>query len=117
MAVMKSKGLFPKLVEAVGLRIADTHFKVSLAVMECVSKYLQLSPDFMDDLETAVDELIPKLLINISDKKEKVAKSAGLLIESLRGSYGSDSLLPALVFLIFVQRYIVMGLTFGAVKE
>jgi glycerol transport system permease protein len=27
------------------------------------------------------------------------------------------SLLPALVFLIFVQRYIVMGLTFGAVKE
>lgn len=27
------------------------------------------------------------------------------------------SLLPALVFLIFVQRYIVMGLTFGSVKE
>ncbi len=27
------------------------------------------------------------------------------------------SLLPALVFLTFVQRYIVMGLTFGAVKE
>jgi multiple sugar transport system permease protein len=27
------------------------------------------------------------------------------------------SLLPALVFLVFVQRYIVMGLTFGAVKE
>lgn len=27
------------------------------------------------------------------------------------------SILPALVFLIFVQRYIVMGLTFGAVKE
>lgn len=27
------------------------------------------------------------------------------------------SLLPALVFLAFVQRYIVMGLTFGAVKE
>ncbi len=29
----------------------------------------------------------------------------------------SISLLPALVFLVFVQRYIVMGLTFGAVKE
>jgi glycerol transport system permease protein len=27
------------------------------------------------------------------------------------------SMLPAIVFLIFVQRYIVMGLTFGAVKE
>lgn len=27
------------------------------------------------------------------------------------------SLLPALVFLVFVQRYIVIGLTFGAVKE
>jgi glycerol transport system permease protein len=27
------------------------------------------------------------------------------------------SMLPALVFLIFVQRYIVMGLTLGAVKE
>jgi glycerol transport system permease protein len=27
------------------------------------------------------------------------------------------SLLPALIFLVFVQRYIVMGLTFGAVKE
>ncbi|MEM7128496.1 MAG: carbohydrate ABC transporter permease [Chloroflexota bacterium] len=27
------------------------------------------------------------------------------------------SLLPALLFLIFVQRYIVMGLTFGAVKQ
>jgi glycerol transport system permease protein len=27
------------------------------------------------------------------------------------------SLLPALVFLVFVQRYIVMGLTFGGVKE
>lgn len=27
------------------------------------------------------------------------------------------SLLPAFVFLVFVQRYIVMGLTFGAVKE
>ena len=27
------------------------------------------------------------------------------------------SILPALIFLIFVQRYIVMGLTFGAVKE
>lgn len=27
------------------------------------------------------------------------------------------SLLPALLFLVFVQRYIVMGLTFGAVKE
>jgi ABC-type glycerol-3-phosphate transport system permease component len=26
-------------------------------------------------------------------------------------------MLPALVFLVFVQRYIVMGLTFGAVKE
>ncbi len=29
----------------------------------------------------------------------------------------SISMLPALVFLVFVQRYIVMGLTFGAVKE
>ena len=27
------------------------------------------------------------------------------------------SVLPALIFLVFVQRYIVMGLTFGAVKE
>ena len=27
------------------------------------------------------------------------------------------SLLPALLFLVFVQRYMVMGLTFGAVKE
>ena len=27
------------------------------------------------------------------------------------------ALLPALVFLVFVQRYIVVGLTFGAVKE
>ena len=27
------------------------------------------------------------------------------------------SILPALIFLAFVQRYIVMGLTFGAVKE
>jgi len=27
------------------------------------------------------------------------------------------SLLPALIFLVFVQKYIVMGLTFGAVKE
>jgi multiple sugar transport system permease protein len=27
------------------------------------------------------------------------------------------SILPALIFLVFVQRYIVMGLTFGAVKE
>jgi multiple sugar transport system permease protein len=27
------------------------------------------------------------------------------------------SMLPALIFLVFVQRYIVMGLTFGAVKE
>jgi multiple sugar transport system permease protein len=27
------------------------------------------------------------------------------------------SMLPALLFLVFVQRYIVMGLTFGAVKE
>ena len=27
------------------------------------------------------------------------------------------SILPALVFLVFVQRYIVTGLTFGAVKE
>ena len=27
------------------------------------------------------------------------------------------SLLPAFIFLVFVQRYIVMGLTFGAVKE
>ena len=27
------------------------------------------------------------------------------------------AIIPALVFLIFVQRYIVMGLTFGAVKE
>ena len=27
------------------------------------------------------------------------------------------SILPALIFLVFVQRYIVTGLTFGAVKE
>jgi len=27
------------------------------------------------------------------------------------------TLLPSLVFISFVQRYIVMGLTFGAVKE
>ena len=27
------------------------------------------------------------------------------------------ALLPALVFLVFVQKYIVVGLTFGAVKE
>ena len=27
------------------------------------------------------------------------------------------AILPALVFLVFVQRYIVTGLTFGAVKE
>ncbi|HRV95363.1 MAG TPA: ABC transporter permease subunit, partial [Anaerolineae bacterium] len=27
------------------------------------------------------------------------------------------AMLPALIFLIFVQKYIVMGLTFGAVKE
>jgi len=27
------------------------------------------------------------------------------------------SLIPALIFLVFVQKYIVMGLTFGAVKS
>lgn len=27
------------------------------------------------------------------------------------------SMLPALIFLVFIQRYLVMGLTFGAVKE
>ena len=47
--------------------------------MDCLSKFLQCV-DFKDDLEPQVDEIIPKLLLNISDKKEKVSKSATLLI-------------------------------------
>ncbi len=55
LSVLRTRGLFPKLIELMLQRINDTHFKVSLSVMDCLSKFLQLSLDFKEELEPQVD--------------------------------------------------------------
>lgn len=61
-----------------------------MVVQESFGKLIH---SFSETLEPYLGEIIPRLLINLNDKREKVSKSANLLMSSLIQRYGGDKLL------------------------
>lgn len=68
----------------------DAHFKIILAVHKNFGKLIQ---NFGETMEPYLSEVIPPLLINLSDKKAKVNSSGNILLNLLIQRYGGDKLL------------------------
>ena len=68
----------------------DAHFKIILGVHKNFGKLIQ---NFGETMEPYLSEIIPPLLINLSDKKAKVNNSGNILLNLLIQRYGGDKLL------------------------
>lgn len=79
----------------------DQHFKVILAVQESFGKIVH---SFSETLEPHLGEIIPRLLVNLSDEREKVSKSANLLMNTLKLRYGGDKLFSHFSSMIDIQE-------------
>ena len=45
-------------------------------------------------MEPYLGDIMPKVLLNLTDKNEKVNKSAFMLLSLMKQSYGGDTLVP-----------------------
>ena len=68
----------------------DPHFKIILVVHKNFGKLIQ---NFGDTMEPYLSEIIPRLLANLSDKREKVNNSANTFLNLLVQRYTPDKLL------------------------
>lgn len=82
--------IFEKIIQTHFDHLNDPHFKVILVVQESFGKLIH---SFSETLEPYLGEIIPRLLMNLNDKKETVNKSANLLMNSLSQRYGADKLM------------------------
>lgn len=72
--------MFCKIVNLHFDHLDDPHFKVILVVHKSFGKLIH---SFGETLEPYLSEIIPRLLINLSDKREKVNNSANILLNLL----------------------------------
>jgi len=82
--------MFCKIVNLHFDHLDDPHFKVILVVHKSFSKLIN---SFGETLEPYLGEIIPRLLVNLSDKRDKISSSANILLNLLNQRYGGDKLL------------------------
>ena len=97
--------MFCKIVNLHFDHLDDAHFKVNLVVHKSFGKLIH---SFGETLEPYLSEIIPRLLINLSDKREKVNNSANILLNLLCQRYGGDKLLKYFVSIIDVKEDIIV---------
>ena len=86
-----------KVLECILDRLNDSHFKVSCACQDCVVSLIQFYPGL---ISIHLEEMIPKLLINLTDIKEKVSQKANLLLNLIQRVLNKEELIsPLLKFL------------------
>lgn len=82
---------FERIIQTHVDHMNDNHFKVILVVQESFGKIIH---SFSETLEPHLGDIVPRLLANLSDAREKVSKSANLLLNTLKLRYGGDKLVP-----------------------
>jgi hypothetical protein len=99
--------MFCKIVNLHFDHLDDSHFKVILVVHKSFSKLIN---SFGETLEPYLSEIIPRLLVNLSDKREKISSSANILLNLLNQRYGGDKLLKYFLNVLDVKEdTVVMG--------
>ena len=99
--------MFCKIVNLHFDHLDDPHFKVILVVHKSFSKLIN---SFGETLEPYLSEIIPRLLVNLSDKREKISSSANILLNLLNQRYGGDKLLKYFINVLDVKEdLVVMG--------
>lgn len=93
--------MFCKIVNLHFDHLDDPHFKVILVVHKSFGKLIH---SFGETLEPYLSEIIPRLLVNLSDTREKINKSAGMLLNLLSQRYGGDKLLKYFVGVLDVKE-------------
>ena len=97
--------IFEKIIQTHFDHLNDMHFKVILVVQESFGKLIH---SFSETLEPYLGEIIPRLLVNLSDKKETVNKSANLLLSSLNQRYGGDKLIKYFISVLDIKEDIIV---------
>ena len=97
--------IFEKIIQTHFDHLNDMHFKVILVVQESFGKLIH---SFSETLEPYLGEIIPRLLVNLSDKKETVNKSANLLLSSLNQRYGGDKLIKYFISVLDVKEDLII---------
>jgi hypothetical protein len=82
--------MFCKIMNLHSEHLDDPHFKIILVVHKNFGKLIQ---NFGDTMEPYLSEIIPRLLTNLSDKREKVNNSANTFLNLLVQRYTPDKLL------------------------
>lgn len=97
--------MFCKIVNLHFDHLDDPHFKVILVVHKSFGKLIH---SFGETLEPYLSEIIPRLLINLSDKREKVNSSANFLLNLLIQRYGGDKLLKYFVSVLDIKEDVIV---------
>jgi hypothetical protein len=93
--------MFRKIVNLHFDHLEDKNSKVILVVHKSFGKLIH---SFGETLEPYLSEIIPRLLINLTDKRENVNSSANVLLNSLSQRYGGDKLINYFVTLIDIKE-------------
>jgi hypothetical protein len=97
--------MFCKIVNLHFDHLDDPHFKVILVVHKSFSKLIN---SFGETLEPYLSEIIPRLLVNLSDKRDKISSSANILLNLLNQRYGGDKLLKYFMNVLDIKEDIVV---------
>ena len=84
--------MFERITKVHFAHLNDAHFKIVLLVQDSLCKLFSF---FYKTLEPYLGEIMPKVLLNLTD--EKVNKSAFMLLSLMKQSYGGDTLAPYIV--------------------
>lgn len=93
--------MFRKIVNLHFDHLEDKNSKVILVVHKSFGKLIH---SFGETLEPYLSEIIPRLLINLTDKRENVNSSANVLLNSLSQRYGGDKLINYFVTLVDIKE-------------
>ena len=96
---------FCKIVNLHFDHLDDQHFKVILVVHKSFGKLVH---SFGETLEPYLSEIIPRLLVNLSDKREKVNSSANILLNLLIQRYGGDKLMKYFVSVLDIKEDVIV---------
>ena len=83
--------VFERIITVHFDHLNDAHFKIILLVQDSLCKLFNF---FYKTLEPYLGDIMPKVLLNLTDKNEKVNKSAFMLLSLMKQSYGGDTLVP-----------------------
>ena len=94
LSTLLESGMIDNIVDKCVNHLTDAHFKVVSNALNCIGL---LIVTFTSLLQNSLETIIPKVLYNISDRKEKVANAANYVLELLHTNYEADSLIAPFI--------------------